>query len=74
MTTSKLLAAAVALSVAIATPALAQWQTQEPASFAAQYPNGDPTLGNGNVRGAMAFAPALPTPPRHMTMHVGRRK
>jgi hypothetical protein len=41
MTKSKLFVTAIAITTAFATPALAQWQSQEPGLFAAQYPNGD---------------------------------
>lgn len=41
MTTSKLFVAAIAMSAALATPAFARWQSQEPAAHPAQYPNGN---------------------------------
>ena len=59
------------ISTAFATPALAQWQSQEPwqarepGQFAAQYPNGDPAV-------AMAFVPSMTKSPRHMMPHAVR--
>ena len=46
MTTSKLFIAAIAMSTALATPAFAQWRSQEPAAHEAQYPNGDRNLAS----------------------------
>ncbi len=46
MTTSKLFVAAIAVSTALATPAFAQWRSQEPAAHEAQYPNGDRNLAS----------------------------
>ena len=65
MTKFKLFVAAIAISTAFATPALAQWQSQEPGQFAAQYPNGDPAV-------AMAFVPSMTKSPRHMMPHEVR--
>ena len=59
MTKFKLFVAAIAISTAFATPALAQWQSQEPGQFAAEYPHGDPAV-------AMAFVPSMTKSPRHM--------
>lgn len=36
MTTSKLFVAAIAISIALATPAFAQWESHEPAAYQAQ--------------------------------------
>ena len=76
MTKFKLFVAAIAISTAFATPALAQsqepWQSQEPGQFAAQYPNGDPAVALSGVRGAMAFAPSMTKSPRHMMRHAVR--
>lgn len=49
----KLLAVAFALAV-MATPSFAQWETSEPASFEAQYPNGRPGVATGSPQDAMA--------------------
>jgi hypothetical protein len=73
MIKSRLLIAAIAASSAIATPAFAQWQSQEPAAFAAQYPNGDHSASFGGARDAMAFVPLMPKSPRHM-MHAHKGK
>jgi hypothetical protein len=62
MTKSKLFVAAIAISTALATPALAQWQSQEPASFEAQYPNGDRNLASPATRDTMAFVPSAKSP------------
>jgi hypothetical protein len=58
MTSYKLLAAAVILSAATATPALAQRMIEEPGAYAFYHPNAD--LGIGSARpatDAMAMAP-----------------
>ncbi|MCK1391408.1 hypothetical protein [Bradyrhizobium sp. 1] len=79
MTKSKLfVVAAVAISAALATPAFAQWQSQEPAAYAAQYPNGDPNLASPNLsssmtRGTMAFVPS-PKSPRPTVMRATKGK
>jgi hypothetical protein len=52
----------IAISTALATPALAQWQSQEPASFQAQYPNGDPSFTTPAVPDAMARTPSARSP------------
>ena len=62
MTTSKLLVAAIASSTAFATPALAQWRSQEPAAYEAQYPNGDRNLASPATRNAMADVPSAKSP------------
>jgi hypothetical protein len=60
MTTSRLFVAAIAVSTALATPAFAQWRSQEPA--ASQYPNGDRNLASPATRDTMAYAPAAKSP------------
>jgi hypothetical protein len=69
MTKFKLFVAAISISTAFATPALAQsqepWQSQEPGQFAAEYPHGDPAV-------AMAFVPSMTKSPRHMMPHAVR--
>jgi hypothetical protein len=71
MTKFKLFVAAVAISTAFVTPALAQsqeqepWRSQEPGQFAAEFPNGDPAV-------AMAFVPSMTKSPRHMMPHAVR--
>ena len=62
MTTFRLLVAAIAISTALATPAFAQWRTQEPAAFEAQYPNGDRNLASPATRDTMAFVPSAKSP------------
>jgi hypothetical protein len=64
MTKSKLFVAAVAISAASVTPALAQWQwqMQEPAAYASMYPNGDSSLANSSTRDAVAFVPSRKSP------------
>ena len=69
MTKSKLFVAAIAVSSALATPALAQWQwqSQEPAAYASMYPNGDrsfasPSLANSMTRETMASVPSSKSP------------
>ncbi|OAF01424.1 hypothetical protein AYJ54_28410 [Bradyrhizobium centrolobii] len=74
MTKSKLFIAAIAFTTAFATPALAQWQSQEPAAFAAQYPNGDHATALGGARDAMAFVPSMAKPPRHVMPHAAKGK
>ena len=60
MTRFKLFSAALILSAIAATPAFAQWQSQEPASYQAQYPNGDRNLGlTRPVADAHAMIPRL---------------
>jgi hypothetical protein len=73
MTKSKLFVAAIALSTALATPVLAQWQSQEPAAFAAQYPNGDRNLASPATRDTMAFVPS-PKSPRPTVMRATKGK
>jgi len=58
MTSSKLLAAAVILSAATATPALAQRMIEEPGAFAFVHPMGD--LGIGSARPAMNAMASVP--------------
>jgi hypothetical protein len=72
MTKSRLLISAIAVSIAVATPAFAQWQSQEPAAFAAQYPNGDHSASFGGARDAMAFVPPKMKAPRAAMMHAPR--
>ncbi|WGD53670.1 hypothetical protein QA641_07130 [Bradyrhizobium sp. CB1650] len=74
MTKSKLFIVAIAITSAFATPALAQWQSQEPAAFAAQYPNGDRATALGSARDAMAFVPPMAKSPRHTMPHPARGK
>jgi predicted lipid-binding transport protein (Tim44 family) len=66
MTTSNLLVAAIAVSTALATPAFAQWRSQEPAAHQAQYPDGDHNLASRlaspATRDAMAYAPSAKSP------------
>ncbi|MCP3447810.1 hypothetical protein [Bradyrhizobium sp. CCGUVB14] len=62
MTTSKLFIAAIAMSTALATPAFAQWRSQQPAAHQAQYPNGDRHLASPAPRDAMAYAPSAKSP------------
>ena len=62
MTTSKLIIAAIAMSTALATPAFAQWRSQEPAAYEAQYPNGDRNLASPATRDTMAYAPSAKSP------------
>jgi hypothetical protein len=57
MTRYKLLAAAVILSAATATPALAQAVIQEPGAYAFYHPNGDLGLGSARPSDAMASEP-----------------
>ena len=73
MMKSRLFTAAIVLSAAFATPALAQWETSEPAVFQSQYPNGEPGFGSVGPRDAMAAQ--MPTrPQRHMMMHARSAK
>lgn len=75
MMKSRLFAAAILLSAAAAaaTPALAQWETSEPAVFASQYPNGEPGFSPAGPRDAMAAQ--MPTRPhRRMMMHARSAK
>ena len=58
MTNFKLLAAAVILSAASATPVLAQRMIEEPGAFAFVYPMGD--LGIGSARPPMDAMAAVP--------------
>jgi hypothetical protein len=74
MTKSKLFIAAIAITTAFATPALAQWQSQEPAAFAAQYPNGDHATALSGARDAMAFVAPMAKSLRHMMPHVAKGK
>jgi hypothetical protein len=74
MTKSKLVIAVLALSTVAATPALAQWQSQEPAAFEAQYPNGDHSAAFGAPRDAMAFAPSVAKTPRSIVMRATEGK
>ena len=62
MTKSKLIVAAVAATAAFATPAFAQWQSQEPAAYEAQYPNGDHSLTSAVTRESMAYVPSAKSP------------
>jgi uncharacterized membrane protein YebE (DUF533 family) len=64
MTKSTLFIAAIAASTALATPALAQWQwqSQEPAAYAAMYPNGDRNSASPATRDTMALAPSAKSP------------
>jgi hypothetical protein len=62
MTKSKLFIAAIAVTAAFATPALAQWQSQEPAAYAAQYPNGDRNLSSPVARESMAYVNSAKSP------------
>jgi hypothetical protein len=73
MTKSRLFIAAIAISTALATPALALWQSQEPAAFAAQYPNGDRTLSSPATRDTMALVPSAKSP-RPTVVHVTKGK
>ena len=57
MTRYKLLAAAVILSAATATPALAQAVIQEPGAYAFYHPNADLGLGSTRSTDAMAAGP-----------------
>ncbi|MEK9279470.1 MULTISPECIES: hypothetical protein [unclassified Bradyrhizobium] len=74
MTKSKLFIAAIAVTTAFATPALAQWQSQEPAAFAAQYPNGDRAAALSGARDVMAFVPPMAKSPRHLMPHPAKAK
>lgn len=62
MTTSRLFVAAFAVSTALATPAFAQWRSQEPAAHEAQYPNGDRNLASPATRDTMAYLPSAKSP------------
>ena len=62
MTTSKLIIAAIAMSTALATPAFAQWRSQEPAAYESQYPNGDRNLASPPARDTTADAPSAKSP------------
>jgi len=64
MTKFKLFVAAVAVSAAFATPALAQWQwqMQEPAAYASMYPNGDRSFASPAMRETMASVPSSKSP------------
>ena len=73
MTKSKLFIAAVPVSAALATPAFAQWQSQDPAAFAAQYPNVDRNLASPTTRETMAFVPT-PKSPRPTVMRATKGK
>ena len=55
MTRYKLLAAAVILSAATATPVLAQAVIQEPGAYAFYHPNADLGLGSSRSNDAMAL-------------------
>jgi hypothetical protein len=73
MTKSQLFVAAIVVSATIATPALAQWQTQEPGAYQAMYPNGEP--GAASARPHDAMAAQLPARPKRSTvMHVPSAK
>jgi hypothetical protein len=73
MTQSKMFVAAIAISTALATPAFAQWQSQEPAAYAAQYPNGDRNIASPATRETMAFVPS-PKSPRPTVMRATKGK
>ncbi|TYL91958.1 hypothetical protein FXB40_26185 [Bradyrhizobium rifense] len=62
MTTSRLFVAAIAVSTALATPAFAQWRSQEPAAHETQYPNGDRNLASPATRDTMAYLPSAKSP------------
>jgi hypothetical protein len=62
MTKSKPFVAAIAISTALATPAFAQWRSQEPAAHEAQHPNGDRTLASPATRDTMAYVPSAKSP------------
>lgn len=62
MTKSKLFVAAMAVTAAFATPAFAQWQSQEPAAYEAQYPNGDRSLASPITRDSMAYVRSAKSP------------
>ncbi len=62
MTKSKPFVAAIAISTALATPAFAQWRSQEPAAYQAQYPNGDRDLASPATRDTMAYMPPAKSP------------
>ena len=53
MTTSKLFVAAIAMSTVLATPAFAQWRSQE---------NGDRNLVNPATRDTTAYGPSVKSP------------
>jgi hypothetical protein len=72
MTKFELFVAAIAISTAFATPALAQWQSQEPGQFAAEYPNGDHAVALSGVRDGMAFVPSMSKSSRHMMAHAAK--
>jgi hypothetical protein len=57
MTRYRLVAAAVILAAATATPVLAQAVIQEPGSYAFYYPNADLGLGSARLPDAMASEP-----------------
>jgi hypothetical protein len=72
MTKSRIFAAAVLLSAAITTPALAE-VISEPGNFAFFYPNGDLGLGYSLPQGAMAQMRGGETPrTRMMSVKVHR--
>jgi hypothetical protein len=73
MTKSKLFVAAIAVSTALATPAFAQWQSQEPAAYAAQYPNGDRNLTSPATRDTLAYVPSAKSP-RTMVIRTTKGK
>ena len=62
MTTSKLIIAAIAISTALATPAFAQWRSQEPAAHEARYSNGDRNVVSPATHDTMADAPSAKSP------------
>jgi hypothetical protein len=62
MTTSKLFIVAIAMSTALATPAFAQWRSQEAVAREAQSPNGDRSLASPAPRDTMAYAPSAKSP------------
>ncbi|MFB9267432.1 hypothetical protein ACFFWD_30535 [Bradyrhizobium erythrophlei] len=71
MTKITILSAAAVLSMLAAAPASAQFAQQEPAAFAATYPNA--SIRHVGVRssiGAMAF---LPPGKSHVKRHLARR-
>ena len=73
MTKSKLFVAAIAVTAAFATPALAQWQSQEPAAYEAQYPNGDRNLASPVTRDSMAYV-SSPKSPRPTVIRATKGK
>ena len=62
MTSSRLFVAAIAVTAALATPALAQWESRQPSAYEARYPDGERHLASPATRDTMAYAPSATSP------------